>query len=137
VRAIVSLITTTGSLDLRSLSVNGRPARNRIPAASKYPSLTTPNERLRHVTSGINLSLAGNAPGPVIPQRQDIGNTGRHNARDRSHTLQHTVNENVLLRETRDSKTRVDPQCRRPFRLKSKIHVEDAQKTPNEQARAD
>lgn len=41
VRAIVSLTTTTRSLDARSLSVNSLPDRNGIPAASKYPSLTT------------------------------------------------------------------------------------------------
>ena len=40
VRAKVSLTTTTGSLDARSLSVNSLPDFNGIPRASKYPSLS-------------------------------------------------------------------------------------------------
>ena len=39
--------------------------------------------------------------------------------------------------QARDPKTRVNPQRGRSLRLKSQIHVEDAEKTPNQQPRAD
>ena len=50
---------------------------------------------------------------------------------------QHIVDKGVLLRETRDPKTWVDPQRRRSLRLKPQIDVEDAEKAPNQQSRAD
>ena len=51
--------------------------------------------------------------------------------------VQHIVDKSVLLRETRDPETRVNPQRGRSLRLKSQIHVEDAEKAPNQQPRAD
>ena len=85
----------------------------------------------------VNLSSSGDGPRPVVAQRQDVGNAGRHNAGDRARPVQHIVDKGVLLRETRDPKTRVNPQRSRPLRLKSQIDVEDAEKTPNQQSRAD
>jgi hypothetical protein len=85
----------------------------------------------------VNLSYSRDTPRPVVTQWQDVGNPGRHNARDRAGAVQHIVDKRVLLRETGDPKTRVNPQRGRSLRLKSRIHVEDAEKAPDQQPRAD
>ena len=114
---------------LRERSPRLQPDSRRLEVAVAH----NPNERLRHVAPGIKLSFTGDAPGPVVPQRQAISDTDRHNAGDRSDPVQHIVNKRVLLRETGDSKTWVDPQRGRPFGLKSQVYVQNAQKTPNQQ----
>ena len=96
------------------------------------------NEWLRRrVALPVNLSYGRDSPRPVVAQRQHVGNSSRHNAGDRPGPAQHIVDKGVLLGETRDPKTRVDPQRSRALRLKSQIHVEDAEKAPNQQPRAD
>ena len=51
--------------------------------------------------------------------------------------MQHIIDKWVLLLETRNGKTRVDPQCGCALRLKSQIHIQDTQKTLDKQGRAD
>src|SRR5258708_3601747 len=85
----------------------------------------------------VNLPYACDTPPPVVAQWQDVGSSSRLNAGHRPGSMQHIVDKGVLLRETGDPKTRVNPQRGSSLRLKSQIDVEDAEKTPNQQPRAD
>ena len=84
----------------------------------------------------VNLSLAGDLPRPIASERQHVGQTGCPDAWNRARPLQHVIHIGVSLRGIGESKTRVDPHRSRPLRFKSQIQVEDAYKTPHQQARA-
>ena len=139
VRARVSLIITTGSLDARSLSVQFvSPDRNGNSCRLEIPVAHNANEWLRRMVAlPVNLPASGNTPRSVVAQRQDVRNPRRHNPRDRASPVQHIVDKGVLLGGTHNPETRIDSQRGRSLRLKSQIHVEDPDKAANQQARAD
>jgi hypothetical protein len=82
----------------------------------------------------VNLSFTRDLPRAVAAERQNIGYPGSRDARDGASAMQHIVDEGVLLRETGDAKTRVDPQGGGSLGLKSQIHVEHPNKTLNQQS---
>ncbi len=84
----------------------------------------------------VNLSLPGDLPRPVAFEGQNVGETGCPHAWERARPSQHLIEVGVLLRQTRKQKTRVYPECSHPFRLKSRIYIQNAQKAPQQQSRA-
>ena len=121
------------AIPLREFSA--QPQRNS--GRLEIPVAHNPNECLRRMAPLVDLSYGGNTERPVVAQGQDVSNPRRHDARNRPGPVQHLVDKGVLLRETRDPKTRVDPQGGRSLRLKSQIDVQDTEKTSNQQPRAD
>jgi hypothetical protein len=84
----------------------------------------------------VHLSLAGDLSRPIPSEGQNVGETGCPDVWERARPLQHPIDKGVLLRQTGQPKTRVDPEGSHPFRLKSRIHIHHAQKTPHQQSRA-
>jgi hypothetical protein len=95
------------------------------------------NESLRVIVLVIDLSFSPDLPPPVPVKWQDIADPGCGDAGDCAGTLQHIVDECVCLRCGRDLKTRVNPEGSGTFGFKPKIHIQGAQKTLDEQCRAD
>ncbi len=88
------------------------------------------------MTLAVNLPDSADRPRPVVAQRQHVRNSRRHNARNGTGAVQDIVNESVLLRGARYAKARVHAQRRRPLRLKSQLHIEDAKEAAYQQTRA-
>ena len=134
----------------QSLIDNGNKFARRAVHLGKCSTLTQRNSRRVEISIADNAnvclrlvipledeSFRPHAERAVVAQRQNVGNSRRRNTWNTAHAIQDVVDKGVLLRETRDSKTWIDPQSSSPLRLESKIYVENSQKTPNQESGAD
>src|SRR3569833_2456471 len=91
--------------------------------------------RLRMMLPRINLPSAGHLPGTVSVKRQNVRHAGGLHPRQSAHTTQYLLHPGILLRQAGKPETRIDSERIRIFGMKSRVHVQNAQKTSQQEPR--
>src|SRR6185295_2169233 len=82
------------------------------------------------------MALGGYAPTSIAAEWKRIGQPGRQDARNISNAAQHFIEIDILLSLRGILRSWIHAHGGRPLRPETHIHIEDTQKTPDQQARA-